>query len=91
MCGVSRKTKARIRLEAHHIVPKACDLSKIFDVKNGTLLCKKCHIAIHKTIKIRRNQYNYSLIELAELVQSLHFTKYKYKKRNGTRRRRRRK
>lgn len=40
--------KSGCYLEPHHIMPLSCDISLIFDVKNGITLCRECHI---KTIR----------------------------------------
>jgi len=52
-CGSKEKPNA------HHIIPFSVDKSLRFDVTNGIVLCKKCHIKEHQRLcKLRRNQYD---------------------------------
>lgn len=36
-----------IRLMVHHIIPASVDLSRVFDMDNVIVLCKKCHSLEH--------------------------------------------
>ena len=43
-------------LNAHHMVPIAVDITKIYDMSNGITLCKDCHILTHKHYRPIRKQ-----------------------------------
>lgn len=79
-CGISKKQKPRIRLESHHIKPKAQFLHLIFQVSNGILLCKPCHIKEHKAMQKDPEAYNYDNQSLYQLVSTLTFTRYRRRK-----------
>ena len=36
------------KLNAHHIIPWSVNEEKRFDIKNGSTLCYKCHVEVHK-------------------------------------------
>lgn len=42
-CGVRSKKNMNVILQAHHIIPIAVNMFKIYDVDNGITFCKECH------------------------------------------------
>lgn len=53
-------------LRAHHMVPVAVDVTKMFDINNGITLCEDCHKKVHKHYKPKTKQ--------GELLETLNET-----------------
>ncbi len=64
------KCDSKDNLHAHHIVPTSVSPERSFDLNNGILLCKTCHLWAHKLLRSDSNQYQNEMnILLTKKVQ----------------------